>query len=71
MNEPTASDLLHLPHIVLLKRSGTPSLRVVNFENGEEAHSYAQSCAVEGAYDTITVAARIRQLSRAFKDEQA
>ena len=67
MKEITASDLLHLPHIVISNRGiiGMKFMPIVKeFDNGEEAHKYAEKQTSENHVESIMVCALIRTISK-------
>ena len=61
--EITASDLVHLPHVVVVKRFGESRCDVLEFDSGKEAHACVHELTTEEV-ESVRVCVRIRTLYR-------
>lgn len=64
----STDDVEHLPHLVIIRRTRTPYIDVLEFPAGTPAHLYAGKMMLgddsEDILDVV-VAARVRKLSKA------
>ena len=67
-NDITASDILHLPHIILIKRKGESRVDMIECETGEEAHANVYNLITEEV-EKLYVCVRVRTLTRPIRKE--
>jgi len=66
MIDITASDLLHMPHVVICEKDG--DIVVLEYPTGEQAHIDAMHLTDE--FDRLTVCVRVRTLSKPAQNAQ-